>query len=203
VIQNIKALIINTACDITEVIAINNGDVFSMQENSKNKTSKVLFPLIESVLEQANLNQKDLDYLSCVIGPGSFTGIRIGVSVIRAMAYALNIKCVPVTYFDVLAYKIDGIRDFAIITDAGNGVSYVRFDGKEQVVRTSEAVDYFLSKGITIVTDNKSIEGKNVIYSGGDLLKAFCMSIEKACDYEDLVPVYLRKPQVERKEGDL
>lgn len=195
-------MVINTASDITEVAVIKGNEKFYKAQEGKNKTSKVLFPLIDELMNQAGLRTEDLDYLGCVVGPGSFTGIRIGVTAVRAMAYAHHIKCVPVTYFDVLAYNFSGEK-IAVVTDAGSGVCYVSANGQQMVMREADALEFCKSNGYTLVTDKRRLEFEDIRYTDGHLVGAFSQSIYKACDFEQIVPIYLRKPQAERKEGDL
>jgi len=197
-----NALVINTASDVTEVAIIKGNEVFFRAQEGRNKTSTTLFLVIDELMKEAELDLKDLDYLGCVVGPGSFTGIRIGVCTIRTMAYVFNIKCVPVTYFDLLAYNLEG-DDFAVITGNSNGVCYYKKGECEGVMRTSLIDETFLKKGITVVTDDENIVGSEVMHKKGDLLKAFYASIDRACDYTELTPLYLRKPQAEREKGDL
>jgi tRNA threonylcarbamoyladenosine biosynthesis protein TsaB len=53
--------------------------------------SQVLLNMIEEILQQADLKMKDLDEIKVATGPGSFTGIRVGVSVANALGFGLNI----------------------------------------------------------------------------------------------------------------
>ncbi len=200
--NDFTALVINTAASDTEVAVIKGGEVFYEAVSGKSKTSQTLFPLIDKLLSTAGVSVESLDYLGCVIGPGSFTGIRIGVSAVRAMAYAHGIKCVPVTYFDVLAYKIEDCDGRAVVTDAGNGVCYVRLGGEESVMRAQDVLS-LLDKGVGIITDITALSGRGIVHSSGDLVKAFYASMDKACDFEKIAPVYLRKPQAERGVGEL
>ena len=200
--MNYNALVINTASDITEVVVIKGKEKFYKAQEGKNKTSKVLFPLIDELMNESGLQIQDLNYLGCVVGPGSFTGIRIGVTAVRAMAYVHNIKCVPVTYFDMLAYNFRG-QKIAVVTDAGNGVCYVSADNQQTVMKEVDALEFCKANSYIVVTNKRQIEFENINYTDGDLIGAFCESIDKACDYDQIVPIYLRKPQAERREGDL
>lgn len=66
--------------------------------------SERLMSSVEALMAAAGVNQGDLDAIACGIGPGSFTGVRIGVSACKAMAYALSIPIVSVPSLDALAY---------------------------------------------------------------------------------------------------
>ncbi len=56
-----------------------------------------LIPMISQLLNKNNISKKDLNYIACSIGPGSFTGIRIGVATTRALAQTLGCKCIGVS----------------------------------------------------------------------------------------------------------
>ena len=63
--------------------------------------STTLLPMIESVLENS---AAQIDVYACSVGPGSFTGVRIGVATVKGLAFAKNIPCVGVSSLDALAY---------------------------------------------------------------------------------------------------
>ncbi len=83
---------INTSDMKVVEIALNNGDqvVDSMSEENE-YGSQVLLPLIEKLLEVSKLEPKDLKGIEVTTGPGSFTGLRVGVSVANALGYSLGI----------------------------------------------------------------------------------------------------------------
>jgi len=80
-----------------------DGGSFSKAEDIGRGHAERLLPMIEEVLEDANLNYSDLSRIAVVTGPGTFTGLRIGLSVARGLAFALDIPCVGVMSLQVLA----------------------------------------------------------------------------------------------------
>lgn len=87
--------------------------------------SEKLMPLIDSSLIESNIKLKDIDLFSCVLGPGSFTGIRIGISTIKAFAKVFNKKIFGIDSLELLAYNvdIDNIDDNEIILSILNSRS--------------------------------------------------------------------------------
>lgn len=73
--------------------------------NTKLTHSQTLIPMIDALLGSTKLELSDIDYFAVNTGPGSFTGIRIGVSVIKGMAMALNKPCVSVSTLHSMAYN--------------------------------------------------------------------------------------------------
>lgn len=74
--------------------------------------SETLLPVIESQLRATGLGVKDIDIFACSAGPGSFTGVRIGVSTIKGLAFGRNKVCIGVSALQALAYNLticDGI----------------------------------------------------------------------------------------------
>ena len=80
-------LAVDTSGAHLTVILIKNDEVFcTFLPDGNLKHSITMMPEVENLLLKANLNISDIDVYSAVIGPGSFTGIRIGVSAIKAFA---------------------------------------------------------------------------------------------------------------------
>ncbi len=74
--------------------------------------SSTLMPMIHSLLECSKVSPNDIDLYSVTTGPGSFTGVRIGVSAVKGMAYAHNKPCVEVSPLESMAMNMldfDGI----------------------------------------------------------------------------------------------
>lgn len=87
--------------------------------------SVVLMDEIEKALAEAGLTPAQCDFFAAVTGPGSFTGIRIGLSCIKGYAVALNKPAVGVTTFDMLSYNVNSGCDYLIAIDALHGNYYV------------------------------------------------------------------------------
>lgn len=86
--------------------------------------SVVLMDEIEKALAEADLTPAECDFFAAVMGPGSFTGIRIGLSCIKGYAVALNKPAVGVTTFDMLSYNVNSGCDYLIAIDALHGNYY-------------------------------------------------------------------------------
>jgi len=86
--------------------------------------SEKLLPLVDDVLKAENISLKEIDYLACCTGPGSFTGIRIGIATVKAFAKTLNVPIFAVSSLDILAYT-NVASDYVIsIMDAKNSRIY-------------------------------------------------------------------------------
>lgn len=67
--------------------------------------STTLMPMTQALLQNANLTLSDVDYFAVSVGPGSFTGLRIGISAIKGISLAENKPCVPVSTLEAMAYN--------------------------------------------------------------------------------------------------
>ncbi|MGN1138845.1 MAG: tRNA (adenosine(37)-N6)-threonylcarbamoyltransferase complex dimerization subunit type 1 TsaB, partial [Ruminococcus sp.] len=67
--------------------------------------SQTLVPMAEQLLKNTNLSINDIDALAVSVGPGSFTGVRIGVSVVKGIAMPLNLPCIAVSTLEAMAYN--------------------------------------------------------------------------------------------------
>lgn len=74
--------------------------------NSALTHSQTIMPAVEAILEREGMRPSDVDLFAVVAGPGSFTGVRIGVSVIKGLAFGKNKPCVPVSALEALAVNL-------------------------------------------------------------------------------------------------
>jgi len=105
-----KILSINTTGVGTQIALRLNEEVYYVDAGFS-RHSESLFPMMEDLLDKHNTIIDDLDYVGVVIGPGSFTGIRIGMSVAKAFCYVKYIPCVAVNSLEVLAYNTFDFTD--------------------------------------------------------------------------------------------
>ncbi len=102
-----KILSIDTSSKICSVSILNDDDLIIEKHLDDEKThSQKLMPLIDQVLKECLINLKDIDVLACCIGPGSFTGIRIGVATVKAFCDVNHTPIVGVNSLESLAYNV-------------------------------------------------------------------------------------------------
>lgn len=114
-----KILAIDTSSKICSVSILEDKKVIIERHNDDEKThSQKLMPLIDETLKQQNINLDDINLLACCQGPGSFTGIRIGISTVKAFSDVKNIPIIGITSLESLAYNIKTDGLIASIIDA-------------------------------------------------------------------------------------
>lgn len=102
-----KTLAIDTSSKVCTVSILDNDDVLINLYNDDEKTHSVkLMPMIDEAFKKTNLNLYDMNLLACCIGPGSFTGVRIGIATIKSFSDVTNIPVVGVSSLEGLAYNV-------------------------------------------------------------------------------------------------
>lgn len=119
-------LAIDTATQVSSV-AVASADKLSAELTMQAKLthSETLMPHIKEVLRMAGVKKEKLEGIAVSIGPGSFTGLRIGLAAAKAMAYALSLPIVGVSTLKALAYHypVPGVRIVSLL-DAQKGNAY-------------------------------------------------------------------------------
>ena len=120
-----RYLLINTAVSVSTVVLIENNQVISIAEefNSNDLSSKIFF-MIDKVFEEGKCAPKDLNKIFVVNGPGSFTGIRIGLAIAKTMAWALQIDLIPVSSLELFATTPVSTDFIASMVDARRNCVY-------------------------------------------------------------------------------
>ncbi len=101
-------LVIDSSGATLAVCVMKNNEVLaSFNENTGLTHSCTLIPKIIEMIEKSNISLDDIDYYVCSNGPGSFTGLRIGISAMKGLAHAKNKKMVAVSTLDGLMHNIE------------------------------------------------------------------------------------------------
>ncbi|WP_186578526.1 tRNA (adenosine(37)-N6)-threonylcarbamoyltransferase complex dimerization subunit type 1 TsaB [Aquibacillus kalidii] len=122
--MNILAL--DTSNQTMGVAVISNGKVIGEYMTTvKNNHSVRLMPAIDQVMKDTQLKPNDLDRIVVAKGPGSYTGVRIGLSTAKTMAWTLNIPIVAVSSLEVVAYQWPSFNQLICpFFDARRGLVY-------------------------------------------------------------------------------
>ena len=102
-----KILALDTSTNAATAAILEDGVIIGEYSCNKGKThSQRLMPMIQSLLDAVGLKARDMDAFAASIGPGSFTGLRIGVTTVKAMAFAAQKPVISVYTLDALAYNL-------------------------------------------------------------------------------------------------
>ncbi len=102
-----KILSVDTSSNVATV-AVTDDDklVCEILVNTKKTHSQTLMPMIDSDLKQSELEISDIDLIASANGPGSFTGLRIGVSAVKGLSHAMDIPVIGVSILTAMAYNL-------------------------------------------------------------------------------------------------
>ena len=121
-----KILVIDTSGPVCGTAVMDENKVYSeFTAQNRNTHSASLMPMIEAALNAAGTELKELDAVAAVTGPGSFTGVRIGVATAKGLAHGAGLPCIPVDALEALSVSAgayDGI--ICPIQDARAGQVY-------------------------------------------------------------------------------
>ena len=220
---------IDTSSQAASAALVQDGVIVSEYMLNQKKThSAHLLPMIEQMLSAAGFTFPDIDCFACGVGPGSFTGVRIGVTTIKGFAQALDKPVVTADSLETLAYGLttfDGLivsALFARVDEVFCAAYNSANDGLETVIQPSVmTISELLEKlphtkclfvGDGAVLHKELIEntlGENAVFAGErqNIISAANMTLlcakRAACGttkkYDEISPLYLRVSQAERE----
>lgn len=189
-----KILSIDTSSSICSVAILEDTKIIKEMHNfSEKEHSETLMPMIDELFKTTNLSLDNIGLIACSVGPGSFTGIRIGIATVKAFADAKNIPVVGVNSLEAMAYlgvsqKGDG--EYVSILDARNDNVYFAIykmkKGQFSIYKNPEAMQ--ISEAITYI-DNLKLP----IYFLGDIVNADLARIEH---------LYLSRVSIEKANSE-
>ena len=225
-----KILALETSAKSVSVAVTENGTLLAQAYQNRGLTHSVtLMPLLDGMLQSAGLTLDDIDAIAVAHGPGSFTGIRIGVSAAKGLAWAKGLPCCGVSTLEAMAYSV---TDF-------EGIVAGAMDARRQQVYNA----FFLCENgrVTRLCDDRAVsaeqaaqelaampEPKLIVGDGAELLygclqqsgtvcrlasplhryqsaAGVALAAEHmaaqglTCTAQELQPVYLRLSQAERE----
>ncbi|MBI2094987.1 MAG: tRNA (adenosine(37)-N6)-threonylcarbamoyltransferase complex dimerization subunit type 1 TsaB [Candidatus Omnitrophica bacterium] len=118
-------LAFDTSSETLSVAAAREGKILAEGNFSADtRHSEHLVATLESIVKKAGWRPKDIDCIAVGVGPGSFTGLRVGVMTAKVLAYALGKKLVGVSSFEAVARAADFRGRMAVLLDAKRGNVY-------------------------------------------------------------------------------
>ena len=205
-----RVLYIDTSSDyLYSGIVVDDKLVSEVKEKYEKDLSKEALPRIIELFDKANITPKDIDKIIVVNGPGSFTGIRIGITIAKTIAWALNINITPISGLTAMAISCNTNTYKMPLIDARRGYVYGAIYDKDnnKVIEDSHIyLQDLLNKSkdldIEVITNNDlNVSIKKESYDP-DILK-----IVKYYENSDGInphlvnPIYLKKTEAEEKAG--
>lgn len=185
-------LFIDTSANNLIISIIKNMEmIYCFNEKNDKTLSGKIMPVIDEAFSKTNLKPTDIDKIFVVTGPGSFTGIRVGLTVAKVMSWGLNIPLIPLSELELLATI--GKSDLIIpVIDARRGYVYGGvYDNNLNVIRPDE---HILQSELLASYDNyELIEDGNV-----DIVKLIKKhESDTPVNPHELKPNYLKRTEAE------
>ena len=203
-----KILSFDTSNNLASVAIMANEQLINYKVTEKNsQQAEKLFSLIKQALEEAKLELTDIDLISVTNGPGSFTGVRIGLAAASGLQMNSNSKFIALTNFQVLAWQAKQRypkHPLAVILDARRDQVYFQLFNsklehlsKPKLIAISEIPSL---KNMTLVGDatkffpQYNLDTRLTNNANAKLLAAASQFYLQQKLYQDLAPLYIREP---------
>lgn len=221
-----KILAIDSTANTSTVALLENETLLGIYTaNTKNTHSEVLLPMVKHLLSTLNVSNNQIDAYAVSNGPGSFTGVRIGVATIKGLAFGTDKKCVEVSTIEALAENLEGFDGIICpIMNARRGQVYTGafLNGnriiEDNCMMLSDLIPqlesyneniYFTGDGYSLIENMQIKNLKNTpeilryqnAYSVGKVAYKKLINNDFVTD-KALSVEYLRKPQAEREREE-
>ena len=226
-----KILSLDSSADVGTVTLCEDEILLAeMTVNTGNTHSESLLPTVEAVLKITGTDINDIDLFACSTGPGSFTGVRIGVATVKGIAYGKGKPCASVSTLEALAQNLSGFNGIIcpVMNARRNQVYNALFECKDNVITRicpdraisiedldKELADrdmpvYLCGDGYNITKNGFKITKVTPVPYRMRLASAYGVALCAIKAYNNgeilsdtsLVPIYLRPSQAERERNE-
>lgn len=223
-----KILAIDSSANTSTVAVLEDDTLLSLYTtNTKNTHSETLLPMVKSVLSSLKMTVDDVDAFAVSEGPGSFTGVRIGVATVKGLAFGKNKPCVGISTIEALAANLEGFNGIICpIMNARRGQVYAGafLDGERivddqcmmlvdllEILKGYDKPTYFVGDGYSLIENMRGVypfimetpemlRYQNAYSVGKEAYKRLYWDVYT---YDTELRVeYLRKPQAEREREE-
>ena len=223
-----KILALETSAKSVSAAVVENGAPLAFVYQCTGLThSRTLMPMVDAMLQNAELTLPQMDAIAVAAGPGSFTGLRIGIAAVKGLAWALDKPCIGVSTLEAMAQNLahlDGLivcamdarrnQVYNALFEAGNGTLTRRTpdraiavaDLAEELRGTARPL-FVLGDGGVLCRDGLAALGVSAELAPAQLLYQNAVGVGLAAEHGEAVsaqalePVYLRISQAERERN--
>ena len=221
-----RILAVDTSAVCASVAVVENGRIRAQSSTNAGLThSRTLLPMIDALLQNSETPLTSIDCFACAVGPGSFTGIRIGIAAIKGLCDGTGKQALAVSTLEGLAYNLLGQDVLACaVMDArcnqvytalfdvhGDAVTRLTADDARKSEDLGKLLEQYKDRRIVFVGDGADKCAETLPYPAAPVLTRFqnaasvALAAErsfdesKLLDAQQLLPVYLWLPEAERE----
>lgn len=200
-----KYLFIDTSSSFVNIYIIKNNTILvSKSYHTLKDMANSIMPLIRESFNEVDFKANDIDKIFVTVGPGSFTGVRVGITVAKTISWSLSIPVYPISTLEYLASIDTTYNKIIPIIDARRGNVFAGFyDSNLNKLDTEKLVSYesLNISGDTIVVSYDGVYNSNV--SNINIIKLINKHLnDSPINPHELVPNYLKKTEAEEKLND-
>jgi tRNA threonylcarbamoyl adenosine modification protein YeaZ len=172
----------------------------TVEENEDGRLAhaEVIGTLIRRVLDAARVEPADVSAVASGMGPGPFTGLRIGIAAARAFAVGRGLPVVPIVSHDAIAaslYDSGRVGELVVATDARRReVAWTRYLGRDDAGPLRASAPVLAEREGFVVTSGERVDAEHVSAASIARLAALVLAGRRGRDADE--PVYLRAPDV-------
>lgn len=202
-------LFIDTSTEYLTVALIKDDMVLKMSTMSSSEHSKYAMIEIEKLFNDTGIDRKSVSKIMVTNGPGSFTGVRIGVTIAKTYAWACNINIIPISTLKAYALSYNGYDYYVPYIDARRGYVYAAIYDKNynEVLNDSYiSLENLLNKceSLSNIAFIGKSDKKEILPNKLNVLNIYnYYKSEDGISPHALVPNYLKKTEAEEKFGDI
>jgi tRNA threonylcarbamoyl adenosine modification protein YeaZ len=168
----------------------------------KSSRNEKLLPAIDWLLSESGVDRHDIELFATTRGPGSFTGVRIGLATLQGLAFALGRPICAMSTHEAIA-SAQGDDRVAIVDDAGRGELYISiFEGRREIappnLGTTGERDALAAAGTRLVTVSHFLAEANVALACARRAREIALANELV-RYADVTPIYGRLAEADVK----
>lgn len=198
-----KTLILSTCTNRIIVALVDDSTIFSFcNEIIENQMSNIIMSKIDECFKKANLKPNDIDKILVAVGPGSYTGIRIGVTIAKTFAWTLNKPIIPISSLELL---ISGYNEDALLVpyiDARRNCVFAAVYNKnldiileERYISLTKLNEFLKEKDYLFISDDHLVDSMEPKI---DLLKvANKYKADMGLNPHSINPIYLKQTEAE------
>lgn len=172
--MTVKILALDTATENCSVALLTDDGIYFRSEVAPRDHTKKILPMVDDVLKEAGLTLNELDALAFGRGPGSFTGVRIGIGIAQGLAFGADLPMIGISTLEAMAqgvYRMHGESGVAAAIDARmSEIYWGRFLRQEDGSWLAKDAECVISPTLVV---EKSLDDENTWFTAGTGWEAY------------------------------